>query len=105
MKEQPVSSAKKDLEKLQKQTEEAQDRTDSSQLAAAGKERTDGDEKIVNSVNERRSQDGETKVAAPRMAVSPKVESEEGRTVNKNVKKVQEKDRAKVSGNIFVNMI
>jgi len=100
MKEPLVSSAKKDLEeKFQPRPgDEGRDETDSAtppQPITAKEEGKKDDDISGKSMKDDAKGDSKSDTTT---SVANKMEVDEGKTLNKNVKKVQEKDRAKVSG-------
>jgi hypothetical protein len=114
MKEPPVSSAKKDLdEKFRPGTaEQGRDETDSAAAPAAQQDSAAAPEQDTQESSEKnddisrllmKKDDSSDVNNRTKETLSPanKMEVDEGKTLNKNVKKVQEKDRAKVSGSFI----
>jgi hypothetical protein len=112
MKEPPVSSAKKDLdEKFRPGTEQGRDETDSAAApaqqdsAASPEQDTQKSSENKDDISRLQMKKDESSDVNNRTkeTLSPanKMEVDEGKTFNKNVKKVQEKDRAKVSGSFI----
>jgi hypothetical protein len=108
MKEPPVSSAKKDLdEKFRPGTaEQGRDETDSAAAPPAqqipptqeSSEKNDDISRLQMKKDDGSDANNRTKET---MSPANKMEVDDGKTLNKNVKKVQEKDRAKVSGSLI----
>jgi hypothetical protein len=111
MKEPPVTGAKKDLdEKFRPGTaEQGRDETDSAaapaqQDSAAAPATQESSEKNDDIGRLQMKKDDSSDVNnRTKETLSPanKMEVDDGKTLNKNVKKVQEKDRAKVSGSFI----
>jgi hypothetical protein len=109
MKEPPVTSAKKDLdEKFRPGTaKQGRDETDSaaapaqqdSAAAPATQESSENNDDIGRL--QIKKDDSDANRTKETMSPANKMEVDEGKTLNKNVKKVQEKDRAKVSGSLI----
>jgi hypothetical protein len=104
MKEPQVTSAKKDLdEKFLPGTEQGRDETDSAaapsqQIATEeSSEKKEEDNDDISRLQMKRD-DSDANRTEETTSPTNKMEIDEGKTFNKNVKKVQEKDRAKVSG-------
>jgi hypothetical protein len=109
MKEPPLSSAKKDLDEKFRPgtTEQGRDETDSAaapaQQDSAATPATQESSEKNDDISRLQMKKDESSDANTKETMSPanKVEVDEGKTLNKNVKKVQEKDRAKVSGSLI----